>query len=296
MAQVKTICIEALERHCASGETGRLDFQRSQVEGRIFVKDHLIVHAQLAGLEGVPALFRLFDWGDADAIWNPGLEPEQASLHLGADEAGVLYAEYLQDRAGLEAKEQEKLNQAFSTSSLVSAYESVLKHYTIRLECIETHLLPDGFTFADSAKNSYVIGSAESCDVVLHHPSVDPLHCGIILESGSVYVWDLGSQSGIKLNRVPISEGKLKVGDVMTLGTVDLRVRFQIKRPSIQRPSTVPLPKITQPIRQGPPSKEIPKGPITYEKVNRQMKRGETLFSKLGFLFGGKDNAHPPDR
>jgi hypothetical protein len=291
MAEVKTICIEALERHCGSGETGRLDFHRSQVEGQIFTKDKFIVHAQLAGLEGVPALFRLFDWGDADVTWNPGIETDQSSLHLTADQAGVMYAEHLGERNSMEAKELERLNQAFSTTSLVSAFESVLKHYTIRLECIESSLLPGGFTFADSTKNSYVIGSSDACDVILRHPSVDPLHCGIILESGSVYVWDLGSQSGIKLNGVPIAEGKLKVGDTMTLGAVDMRVRFQLRRPTVQRPATMPLPKATEPLRQGPPSKEIPKGAITYDKVTRQLRGGPgaALLSRIGSIFGGKD-------
>jgi hypothetical protein len=292
MAQVKTICIEALERHCAGGETGRLDFLRSQVEGQIFTRDHLIVHAQLAGLEGIPALFRLFDWGDADVTWNPGVEPEQTSLHINMEQAGVMYAEHLQERSSMEAREQERINQAFATSSLVAAYDSVLKHYTIRLECVESSLLPNGFTFADATKNSYVIGSSEECDVVLRHPSIDPLHCGLILENGSVYVWDLGSQAGLKLNSVPTSEGKLKVGDVMTLGSVDLRVRFNLKRPNVQRPSTMPLPPITPTAAGGPPPKEIPKGAITYEKVTRQLKgsgKGAPFLTKLGSLFGPKD-------
>jgi len=296
MAQVKTICIEALERHCASGETGRLDLQRSNVEGQIFTKDHLIVHAALAGLEGIPALFRLFDWGDADVVWNPGVETEQRSLNIDADTAGVMYAEHLQDRAGLEKQEQDKLDAAFATTSLVSASESVLKYYTIRIECVESSLLPGGFAFSDSNKNSYVIGSAESCDVILRHPSVDPLHCGIILENGSVYVWDLGSQSGIKLNGFPTAEGKLKVGDVMTLGAVDLRVKFQLKRPEIRRPATAPLPKVAPPpARTGPPSAELPKGPITFEKVDRQLRGGgsESVFSKIGSLFRGKEKPKP---
>jgi hypothetical protein len=294
MAQVKTICLEALERHCSSGETGRLDFLRSEVEGHIFTRGRLIIHAQLAGLEGIPALFRLFDWGDADVTWNPGAEPEQTSLRIDMQEAGVMYAEHLQERSSMEAREQERINQAFSTQSLVSAYDSVLKHYTIRLECVESSLLPNGFTFADSTKNSYVIGSSEDCDVILRHPSVDPLHCGLILENGSVYVWDLGSQAGLKLNSVPTSEGKLKVGDVMTLGAVDLRVRFNLKRPNVQRPATAPLPSIPVAAAPGvPPPKEIPKGAITYEKVSRQIKnsgKGAPFLSKLGSLFGPKDH------
>ena len=293
MAQVKTICIEALERHCVSGETGRLDFHRSQVEGHIFIKDHVIVHAQLSGLEGVPALFRLFDWGDADVIWHPGIEPDQVSLNITASDAGVMYAEHLQERNSMEAREQEKINQAFSTQSLVANFESVLKHYNIRLECMESRLLPGGFVFADAAKNSYVIGSNEECDVVLRHPSIDPLHCGLILENGAIHVWDLGSQAGLKLNGVPISEGKLKVGDVMTLGAVELRVKFNLKRPNVQRPATAPLPAVTPVPQRGPPPKEIPKGAITYEKVARQMKgtdKAGPFLRKLGSLFGSKPN------
>jgi hypothetical protein len=293
MAEVKTICIEALERHCSRGETGRLDFQRGRVEGQIFTHNFLIIHAQLAGLEGIPALFRLFDWGDADVTWNPGLQSPETSLHINMEMAGIMYAEHLQQRNSMEAREQQRLNEAFATSSLVSAFDSVLKHYQIRLECVESSLLPEGFTFADATKNSYVIGSSDECDVVLKHPSIDPLHCGLILESGSVYVWDLGSQSGIKLNSVPIAEGKLKVGDTMTLGAVDLRVRFLLKRPNVQRPATMPLPKTGPVPAKGPPPKDIPKGAITYDKVARQLQdsgKAKPFLNKLGSLFGKKDN------
>jgi hypothetical protein len=114
------------------------------------------------------------------------------------------------------------------------------------------------------------------------------------LENGSVFVWDLGSQAGVKLNSVPTSEGKLKVGDIMTLGAVDLRVRFLLRRPTVKRPATMPLPPVAVgPARQGPPPKEIPKGAITYEKVSRQLKnsgKGNPFLTKLGSLFGSKDN------
>jgi len=294
MAQVKTICIEALERRCSGGETGRLDLMRSQVEGQIFTHGQLIVHAQLAGIEGIPALFRLFDWGDADVTWNPGVEAEQSSLRLTVNQAGVMYAEHLQERESMETREKERFDQAFATASLADVSESVLKHYTMVLECAEGDLLPGGFTFDDATKSSYVIGSGEDCDVLLRHPSIDPLHCGLILENGSVYAWDLGSKAGLRINSIPTAEGKLKVGDVMTLGVVDLRVRFQIRRPKFARPATMPLPEVsTAPLGPvPPPSKEIPKGAITYEKVARQLKgdsRSLPFMNKVRTLFGIKD-------
>jgi len=308
MAVVKNICLEALERHCESGDTGRLDFHRGSYEGQIFTHGRLIVHAQLSGLEGVPALFRLFDWGDAETTWQSGVTAEKPTLHLTMDAAGILYAENLQDRAELEARERERIDQAIAAPEALAGQtggiESVLKHYTISLECTDTALLPGGFTFADAAKSSYVIGSSEDCDVVLRHPTVDPLHCGVILEKGSVLIWDLGAQSGVKVNGNPVTQDILKVGDVMTLGALELRVRFQLRRPTIKpkapplpdgmipgkaasQTGTMPMPKI------GPPSKEMPKGPITYDKVARQLKqrgKGIPFLEKLASLFGAKKN------
>jgi hypothetical protein len=300
MAEVKNICLEALERYCSTGATGRLDLSRGPFEGQIYTEGTFIVHAKIADLEGVPALFRLFDWGDAETIWQAGLAPDHPSLHLHMDAAIILYAENLQDRAEIESRGRDRPDEAIVSPELVAGQaggvESVLKHYTISLECSDPTLLPNGFTFTDSTKSSYVIGSSDECDVVLRHPSVDPLHCGVILEKGSVTIWDLGSQAGVKINGAPVSEDKLKVGDLMTLGDLDIQVRFQLRRPNIRRaPETVKLPLSTTTLpmpKLGPPTKEIPKGPITYDKVSRQLAgndKANPFLKKLGSLFGGKD-------
>jgi hypothetical protein len=303
MAAVKNICLEALERHCASGDVGQLDFRRGEYSGQIFTRASKIVHASLAGLEGVPALFRLFDWGDAETTWLPGQIPDQETLNLTMEEASLLYAESLQERADLEEKEKQRIDPALLAPEVIAGQqggiESVLKNYTISLECSDKSLLPDGFMFSDASKSSYVIGSADECDLILRNPSIDPLHCGVILEKGSVLIWDLGAQSGVKINGTAVTQDVLKVGDVMTLGTLDLRVRFQIRRPTMKvKPMTTPLPEPTiTPTgtailpKVPTPSKEIPKGAITYDKVVRQLKRrtqGVPFLEKLSSLFGTK--------
>jgi hypothetical protein len=143
---------------------------------------------------------------------------------------------------------------------------------------------------------------------VLKNPTVDPLHCGVILERGSVLVWDLGAQSGIKLNGNPVTQDILKVGDVMTLGGAELRVKFQIRRPTIKpkpappadpkaKPATGPVPAAVSPTGTMPlphlsaPEKEVPKGAITYDKVVKQIKnreKGVPFLEKLTSLFGAK--------
>jgi pSer/pThr/pTyr-binding forkhead associated (FHA) protein len=309
MAEVKNICLEALERHCERGDVGRLDLTHGTYEGQIFLAGSRIIHAAISGLEGIPALFRLFDWGDAETLWNSDLAPEKPTLNLTMDEASTLYAENLSDRAEIEARAKERIDEAFSAPEAIAGQaggiESVLKHYTISLECSDPALLPGGFVFSDATKNSFVIGSSEDADVVLKNPSIDPLHCGVMIERGSVLVWDLGAQSGVKLNGQPIQQDILKVGDKMSLGNLELRVRFQLRRPTIKvklaptapgatpaatpaaipPTGTMPMPKIT-----APPSKEVPKGPITFAKVEKELRQGtdKSLLGKIGSLFGKK--------
>jgi hypothetical protein len=310
MSEVKNIPLEALERHCARGDIGRLDFRRGTYEGQIYLAGSRIVHAAIGSIEGIPAMFRLFDWGDAETMWQAELKPDKPTLNLTMEEASTLYAENLHDRSELEAKDKERLDEAFSTpealANQAAGVESVLKHYTISLECNDPEALPGGFTFSDSAKSSYVIGSSPDADVVIKNSSVDALHCGVILERGSVLIWDLGAASGVKLNGNPVAQDILKVGDKMTLGTLDLSVRFQIRRPTIKPKApavtggipgagttaaipttgTMPMPKITQRL-----SKQVPKGAITFAKVEKELRKtggGASFLDKLGSLFGKK--------
>jgi len=309
MATIKNICTETLERHCSTEPNGRLDLRRGDHEGQIFTYGHFIVHAQLAGLEGVPALFRLLDWGDAETTWNSDVVTEKTSLHLPMQAACILYAEHLQERAELQArgKERVQLDQALLAPELVAGQaggiESVLKNYTISLECDQKELLPEGFIFADNAKASYVIGSSDDCDIILRHATIDPLHCGVIIENGSIFIWDLGAQTGVKLNDVPVSEDTLKVGDIMTLGAVNLSVRFSLKRPTL-KPKPVPADgKKGAPVETPNPvattqgmkllSTGKLRGAITYDKISTQLKhrgKGAPFLRKLGSLFGAKKN------
>jgi hypothetical protein len=92
----------------------------------------------------------------------------------------------------------------------------------------------------------------------------------------------------------------------MTLGALELRVRFQLRRPRI-KPKTVALPDPNAPKTPViPPTgtmpmpkigamsatgKLVPKGAITYDKVTRQLKqrgKGIPFLEKLSSLFGPK--------
>ena len=126
--------------------------------------------------------------------------------------------------------------------------------------------------------------------MVLRHPSVDPMHCGVILENGSVYVWDLGAQAGIRLNGAPIEQGMLRVGDVLTLGAVDLQraVPACAGRTSTARsPCRCPLLSAAHrpAARRKCPRARSPTRRFPRRCASRT--RASRFFGKLGSLFGG---------
>jgi hypothetical protein len=67
-----------------------------------------------------------------------------------------------------------------------------------------------------------VIGRMPECDVVLSDPNVSRRHAEVLRVEGDFVVRDLGSTNGTRLNGAPITEGYLKTGDNITVGSTTL--------------------------------------------------------------------------
>ena len=66
-------------------------------------------------------------------------------------------------------------------------------------------------------KSELLIGRRESCDIVLRFANVSAHHCQIKIEGGYLYVRDLQSRNGIKVNDVRCQERRLDPGDVLSV-------------------------------------------------------------------------------
>ena len=76
-------------------------------------------------------------------------------------------------------------------------------------------------------KEKLLVGRREKCDIVLRFANVSAHHCELWIEGGYLYVKDLGSSNGIKINggaRVP--EGRLDPGDTLTIAKHQYRVDY----------------------------------------------------------------------
>ncbi len=69
------------------------------------------------------------------------------------------------------------------------------------------------------------IGNDSSNDIILTDPGVEFKHAQIVFEPEGFKIYDFNSEKGIFVNGVKVKESILKVGDVITLGSVQLKFK-----------------------------------------------------------------------
>jgi len=62
------------------------------------------------------------------------------------------------------------------------------------------------------------------CDIALEHPSISKLHCAIARTDGLLFVRDLGSTNGTKVNGQKVIRGALLPGDELTFANIRFKV------------------------------------------------------------------------
>ena len=66
------------------------------------------------------------------------------------------------------------------------------------------------------------LGRSRGNDFPIEHPTVSAIHCEIVCQGDAVLVRDCGSTNGTFINGQPISEAKLKPGQTLHLGEVEM--------------------------------------------------------------------------
>lgn len=77
-----------------------------------------------------------------------------------------------------------------------------------------------------------VVGrSSKLCDVVVDHTSVSKQHCMLIKTDGLIYLRDLASTNGTRVNGQRVIRGALLPGDLLTLSGVTFRIHLGPDQP-----------------------------------------------------------------
>jgi adenylate cyclase len=69
------------------------------------------------------------------------------------------------------------------------------------------------------------VGRVEGNDIVLDHPSVSRRHAIFQMRGDALWIVDLRSTNGVKLNGQPITEARISPGDTLTIGSAEAEVR-----------------------------------------------------------------------
>src|SRR4051812_24445674 len=72
------------------------------------------------------------------------------------------------------------------------------------------------------------IGRAEGNSIQIVHATVSGRHCEAMLRGNELFVHDLDSTNGTFINGLKIHEGVLRLGQVLRLGDVDLRLQVSV--------------------------------------------------------------------
>ncbi len=72
------------------------------------------------------------------------------------------------------------------------------------------------------------IGRRESCDICLKFPNVSGQHCELFIQEGLLYVQDLGSTNGVKVNGKTSQQRVLRPGDEIAIANRRFTIQYTL--------------------------------------------------------------------
>ncbi len=98
---------------------------------------------------------------------------------------------------------------------------------------MRAQLIPlDGTAPIDIVKDLTLVGRRDECDLVLRHKSISKMHCIIVKTDGLLFLRDLGSTNGTRVNGQRIRRAALLPNDQLAIAGQKFRVSFGPEEPA----------------------------------------------------------------
>lgn len=90
---------------------------------------------------------------------------------------------------------------------------------------MRAQLIPlDGTAPIEIVKDLTLVGRREDCDLCLHHKSISKMHCVIVKTDGLLFLRDLGSTNGTRVNGQRVRRAALLPNDQLAIAGHKFRV------------------------------------------------------------------------
>src|SRR5918999_1465689 len=104
--------------------------------------------------------------------------------------------------------------------------ESALSLLTSR-RVMRAQLVPlDGGNPIDLTKDLVLVGRKDECDLRLEHKSVSKMHCVIVKTDGLLFLRDLGSTNGTRVNGTRVRRAALLPNDKVSFANFHFKVHL----------------------------------------------------------------------
>jgi len=113
---------------------------------------------------------------------------------------------------------------------------------------VRLHYEHDGESHViELSTGSHIVGRNRTCDFVIRNPSISGQHVRLDVREGEIYFRDLLSRNGTSVNGTKMESGVARPGDVLKIGSVELRCESDARAtaasvaPPPPRPNTVQM-------------------------------------------------------
>ena len=217
---------EVLQMCCLSRRSGQITFRSGESYGFIYIQHGRVLHALCGTTEGEEAIYSMLTWPGGGFSLNEGILPHKKTVTLTWEQ--LLFEGARRADVGM-------TRPAASTATITTA-----EPLTIRAQDSQPKLTvtrPDLPPIVFELEQEYThVGRAAGNEIALPYPSVSNRHCIFILSGPDIVLRDLNSSNGTYVNGEAISEVILRPGDLIQMGSVQIKFEPGVKRPKLLAP------------------------------------------------------------